>query len=216
MEILINGQANLASTDGNVKIGELLHYMAEELVKQRMIAQGYTLDGKEFDPHATPGVLERTAGEFQKLEIDIAPFEVVAYNVVGELIQGTIVLGEETVKVTELFQKGQLQDAAKRLDMLADSTSYVVEALKPVIGLCGFASDTKLKDGKTFDATLATLIDRLTSLKTSLGEKDYATVGDVLEFDIRPSLESLTDAMGMMRTKLDGMIQALKDERNKA
>ena len=216
MEIFINGQAGLASSDENVKIGELINYMAEELGKQRMIAQAYTLDGKELNIQETPGVLERQANEFSKLEIDVAPFEVVAQNVVGELIQGTIILGEETVKITELFQKGQLQDASKRLDIFADSVVYVIEALKPIIGLSDFASDTKLKEGKRFDETLTILLDRITGLKTSLEDKDYATVGDVLEFDIKPSLESLTDAMGMMRVKLDGMIQALKEERKKA
>ena len=212
MEIFVNCQPGLASSENDVPLGELFQYLRNEFAKQRLVVRGFTLDGTVVIPEDDEATCASTPAKHKKLELDVAAAEVVAMDVLNELASKMPDLSGEAVKITELLQTGEMKTAGERLLRLNNTTQYVVQAISSINALLGNEVAAIQRDGKTINHCITTLGAQLGELKTALDEQDFATVGDVLEFDISQSITLLGSLMGDISEHIQRQLEAAARE----
>lgn len=205
MEILVNGQSGLASTENDVELGALFNYLRNEYAAQRLVIRRIQLDGKDVFIDEGGPELSDTPEKYQKCEIELAPIEVVAVDVLAELEANVPQLGEKAVLVTELLQKSQFKQAREELQRFIDSTQYVSAALKTINELTGIDMAPVIeKAGLRDDISL--LGTHLAGVEAAIKDEDYATVGDIMEFDVSPSVRTLVTLLRLMRAEVEAEI----------
>ncbi len=202
MEILVNGQANIASSDDNVLIGQLLEYLRGEFGKQRLVARSFVLDGQEIFPDGDDPVLQQTPENFKRLEVNVVGVEVVSYDVLDELGSNMPELSKHAVKVTEMLQTGESTQAGQELEKLNASIFYVINAISSIKQLMGIDLSALSDDDMNVDEFLKNFAKDLQELTQSLKDEDFTMTGDVLEFDLAPQIESLGTLIYRIRDKI--------------
>lgn len=202
MEILINGQPDLAATDDDVELGALFGYLRNEFARQRLVIRQVLLDGNEIHLDENAPELKQSPAKFSKCEIEVAPVEIVAIDVLMELEANVPELANRAILVTELLQKSEFKAARTELQKFIDSTHYVSQAVKMINGLTGIDLTEKLANTGMRD-DLKLLGEHLGNVEKSLAEEDYATVGDVMEFDVSPSVGTLVGLIRVMREEVE-------------
>jgi hypothetical protein len=206
MEILVNGQKDIASTEDNVELGDLFDFLRGEFAAQRMAVRGWVLDGGEVFPDEDELLRKRSPAAYKLLEIEVAPFEVIAFDVLRELESNVPELSEKAVGITESYQRGEQAKAAEELRRFIDSVHYVTEAMKTIATLTGIDVSTKMAESGGTE-NLKKLGEYLAALDSALGESDLATVGDVMEFDIAPSIDTLVKMLALMRSDIEAVVK---------
>ncbi len=206
MEILVNGQKGLASTDDDVELGDLFDFLRNEFANQRMAVRTWSLDGTEVFPDEDQLLRKRTPAGYKELRAEVAPFEVVAHDVLQELESNVPELSDKAVQITEAYQRGEQSKAAEELRKFIDSVHYVTEAMKTIANLTGIDVSEKMNESGGTE-NLKKLGEYLSALDGALSDSDLATVGDVMEFDIAPSVDTLVKMLALMRSEVEGVIR---------
>jgi hypothetical protein len=211
MEIFVNGQAGIAGTDDDVRLGDLFEYLQREFVKQRLLVRAWMLDGEEVFPdggdEATTAILNSTPEGRSKLEIQVAPFEVIAHDVLVELETGVPELAGKATQITEMLQKSDFAHAREELVRFSNSAMYVSQAMTSISTLLGIDLP-KLMGGTTIQADIEKLGSFLKDVETALNENDFVTVGDILEFDVGPATKALVSLLTLMRQDVEEKLAA--------
>lgn len=210
MEIYINGQAGIAAVEEdalNLSLGHLYAHLREELTKQCQVIRSVHADGTECFPDEVQADADRPLSSITKLDLEVASFGLVSFEVVQELADKAPSLKEEAVRITEVLQTGNLQDAREKLKIFADTVGYIVQTIGTVAGLVNVKLADVCDDEST-EKGLLKLGEFLKEIDTAINEQDYATVGDILEFDVAPSLDVLLTLLDRLKTyifeRLDG------------
>lgn len=206
MEILVNGQAGLASTDDDVELGSLFNYLRNEYASKGLVIRRVALDGQEVFIDEGGPILSETPVNYRKCEIEVAPLEVVAIDVLAELEANVPQLSEKAVSITELLQKSKFKEAQEELVRFIDSTQYVFQALKTINEL------TRIEIGPVVEAAgikddIGALGGHLAGVEAALREEDYATVGDIMEFDVSPGVKTMVTLLGLMRKEIEAELE---------
>lgn len=194
MEIFVNGQPDIVSTDDDVTIGELVHYLREQFAKQRFLVRFFALDGVEYVPEEAQAVESKTPADFQKMEVTVGSFLDVGTDIMNELAEKTPILASEAVAVTEELQSGKVVDAKQRLKRFANTANYIVNAISGVCHLNNIRVGD-VTDGTDIEENLTKFGGFLRDVQVALESEDMTTVGDVMEFDVSPQISSVTELM---------------------
>lgn len=206
MEIFVNGQAGLASTDDDVELGSLFNYLRNEYATKGLVIRRVALDGQEVFIDEGGPVLSETPVKYRKCEIEVAPLEVVAIDVLAELEANVPQLADKAVSITELLQKSKFKEAQEELVRFIDSTQYVFQALKTINEL------TRIEIGPVVEAAgikddIGALGGHLSGVEAALREEDYATVGDIMEFDVSPGVKTMVTLLSLMRKEIEAELE---------
>lgn len=208
MEILVNGQSGLAGTTDDVTLGELFHYLRAEFGKQRLVVRTFTLDGKEVFPDENEELCEKTPADFEKLEIQLATLEAVAHDVLDELSEKMPTLSEQAVNITEKIQTGDASTATDDLERFVNSVAYVMDALSSIQQLLDVDFATYDTEEDKVSEAFESLTVQLKELHEAIQEKDMATLGDILEFDLAPKIELFGNVMQSLRDDIRAKVEA--------
>ncbi|MCA8940452.1 MAG: hypothetical protein KDB07_11615 [Planctomycetes bacterium] len=200
MEIFINGQSGLVSADDDVSVEGIHAYLQQELAKQGLIIQAFVLDGEEVFFDVASDVHGKNLQDYKKLEVQCAPAEQIAWDILTELEDKPSLLGAEAAKVTEELQTGKTKEAHERLVRFSNSISYIINGISGANGVIGSNLAETLSDDE--NERLAKVGEYLTEIDTAIRDEDFTTVGDVLEFDLAPALQVLTAIISRLKADL--------------
>jgi hypothetical protein len=206
MEILVNGQSGLASTDNDVELGALFNYLRNEYAGKGLVIRRVVLDGQDVFIDEGGPVLSETPEKYQKCEIEVAPLEMVAIDVLVELEANVPQLAAKAVAITEHLQKSEFAKAHKELQRFIDSTQYVFQAVKTINELTGIEMGPVLEAAGLKD-DIGALGGHLAGVETAIREEDYATVGDIMEFDVSPSVQTMVRLLSLMRSEIEAELE---------
>ncbi|MCK6439152.1 MAG: hypothetical protein L6Q71_02995 [Planctomycetes bacterium] len=204
MDILINGERGLVETDEDVTLGQLIEYLRGELLKQRLIARTFAVDGKVLD-HLDDSldILGKSPKDFNTLDVTVASAEAVAHDLMTEFVSRVPMLSKDAVSITESLQSGDTKKGKEKLLTFIEQSLDVVKGLGSVSVLVHYnPADPKL----SIHGALEALNGHLKSLSESIADNDYTTAGDILEFDIAPAIGDLQPMMKNLKSEVEKVV----------
>lgn len=207
MKILVNGESSIFETDDDVTMEELFEYLRQELPKSQLVVRTFVVDGKELnEDEDNEEVLKKSPAGFETLDVTADPPIIVARDVLSEWIENIPLLSNDAIKVTETLQSGDAGAGTNMLMAFIDEGINVVNSLYDISRMVKYQTPTDAESKGTIKV-LDELSNHLKELGRSLNEKDMATVGDILEFDIAPAITNLIPMMKELRESVVQLIE---------
>jgi|GEM_PF-4324205 len=216
MEILVNGQPGMASAPDDASLGEIIQYLRVEFGRQRLVVRTFTVNGEEVFPDDDAELCARLAGDLEKLEVQLATLEAVSHDVLDELAAKMPDLAAQAVSVTEKLQTGDANVASEELQRFVNSVAYVVDAISNIQQLLNIDFAKYNTDEHDVKESFNSLGSQLNDLHEAVKDRDMATLGDILEFDLAPKIELMGTMMQALRDDIRQQVEAEVEAERKA
>lgn len=203
MDIVIDGNKDLAYADAGSSLGEILDQLQTWLQRNGRAVVTLTLDGQTLAPAAVPAdVRKQKVDAYKMLDlVTLCPAEL-SLLTLSELAKHLPSVGSALTTAAAHFQKGNLPTAMSLLGDAVTGLQVTMDTLLKVGQLQGIELSTLLVGGKSGLDAIHRLRDKLREVQSALKSKDSVTLADMAEYELAPAVKDWQELIGGLEEKI--------------
>ena len=203
MDIVIDGNKDLAYADAGSSLGGILDQLHTWLSRNGRAIVTVTLDGKTLAPGAVPDdVRNQKVDAFTALEVvTLCPSEL-SLMTLSELAKHLPSVGSGLLNAAAHFQKGNLPTGMTLLGEAVTGLHVTTDTILKVGQLQGIELSTLTIGGMSALDAIHRLRDKLREVQTALKSKDSVTLADMAEYELAPAVKDWEDLIGRLEEKI--------------
>ncbi len=203
MKIVIDDKPDLVSADEGSVFGKILEQLREWLDTHRLVITDLQLDGEILTPQRRVELERVPVDAFDTLEVSTIDPHALSKQTLLEVKSHLPPLSKSLVEVTENIQQGDLPGAWIKLTLCFDVWSVIAEAIDKVSKLMNLDLASFTVEGQSLETQMAALRDLLEKAKNAMENQDIVTVGDLMEYEFSPRVESWSQIIDALHTRID-------------
>jgi hypothetical protein len=187
MKILINDAESSLQPEENETLGHVFMRL-EDLFQQRAESVlAVSLDENLISADQQTVISDEQSSIYETLNVQVVPTRSLPIHTLKEFMPLLKEVAPSCEKAAIDFQSGNIVEALSHVDSLFQVWAVLFQALTDSASILDF----QLVDIKVEDSDVAAYTKSLTAslneIKEALGNKDYVSVADILEYEISPA-----------------------------
>lgn len=203
MEIVIDGNKDLAYAEAGSSLGEILDQLQTWLTRNGRAIVTVSIDGRTMGPSDVPPELRNERVDAYKTldVVTLCPSEL-SLLVLSRLGQELPSVGTALTTAATHFQKGNLPTAMTLLRDAVTGLQITMDTLLKVGQLQGIEVSTLSIGGKSGLDAIHRLRDKLREVQAALKSKDSVTLADMAEYELAPAVKDWQELIGELEEKI--------------
>ncbi|GEM_PF-2593785 len=203
MDIVIDGNKDLAYADAGSSLGEILDQLQTWLQRNGRAIVTLTLDGQTLVPAAVPpDVRKQKVDAYRMLDlVTLCPAEL-SLLTLSKLAEHLPSVGSALTTAASHFQKGNLPTAMSLLGDAVTGLQVTMDTLLKVGQLQGIELSTLTVGGKSGLDAIHRLRDKLREVQSALKSKDSVTLADMAEYELAPAVKDWQELIGGLEDRI--------------
>jgi hypothetical protein len=181
--------------------GDLLRRLEQDAAARGELVSAVRFDGVDDPSFPDPSRASRRLADIGTIEVET--------NTPHALVQAALTEGEAsaqtlaaaTLAAGRAFRTGDPSTGNALLADFGEGVRFLVAILDTVVNARGLTLDSVESDGRPATAHLAELMKQLESMIAAQESRDWATVADVLEYELHPSLGALRALFSLLKNR---------------
>lgn len=170
--------------------GDLLTALDADLDARGVVVTAVRFDGVDQPTFRHPSATTRDLNTIRQVHLETARPEVLLRQCLADAADAVGHMGGQVDRIATLFRRRELQLANQGLAQLAADLGAFVALVDTLRGPIGLDAACLAIDGASVEVQIARLHSRLESLLEAQRQEDWLTIGDILEYDLAPTLRA--------------------------
>ena len=195
MQLKVNGQAIDITIETEKTVGDILKAFENEIAKNDATTVSISLNGKEIGASDFDAILAEPLTETTDIALSVISKGEIIHSF-ASLAQDFALLTERLSDIPVLLQSGKDKEAS----------AIIIEVASKYNAFCHTARMSTLfpdvyskitADDKASSEFFKDLLPVLTDFEEAMKGKDSVTMGDIAEYELKPRLQTISDALAV-------------------
>ncbi|TET38152.1 MAG: hypothetical protein E3J72_03930 [Planctomycetota bacterium] len=204
MRIVINGRDDVVSADPGSRFGTILGQLRQWLDKNSMLITLLNLDGAPLDPARENEAADRPVDDFKELTVEAAAARDLALDTLQNVKQYTDRVKKAQLSTAQHYRSGE-SDFSDDFNFVLTWWESLQRTMVDVIRLLRVDPESICVEDVSLSDHLANLTTPLAEMDGAFKARDFALVGDLLEYEFTPRLDTWCSLLSQVMAKIEAM-----------
>ncbi len=190
MNLVVDGVENPVSVESGTSLGEVLKRVDSYLWTRKRMMVSVCINGHEVSPEELGQESARTGDSVQTVQVRSEPAAALADKTLSEVEDHLPALAQTVKELAALFQQDKVAEGLEGCKRVTEIWMEIVSKERRAAGAVQLNLDELEVDGKSINEHQAELNRFLQEALQAMERKDYLLLGDLLEHELAPRLDT--------------------------
>jgi hypothetical protein len=181
--------------------GDLLRRLEDDAAARGELVSAVRFDGVDDPSFPDPSRRGRPLSEVGTIEVETETPHALVQSALTEGESSAQTLAAAALAAANAFRTGDASTGNARLADFGEGVRFLIAILDTVVTALNVTLDSLESDGRPVTAHLAELMKQLESMIAAQQSRDWATVADILEYELHPSLGAVRAVFSLLKNR---------------
>jgi len=199
MNLLVDGIDHPLPVEPGMLLGTVLERVDADLAARKRMMVSLSVDGREVSPQELGEESDRSIDGLHTVEVRSEPTAVLVDRELSDVEQHLPALSQTVREIATLFQQGKTVAGLDACTRVAERWIEIVSSERRVAGALELNLEDFDVDGKPISTHHAELNQFLQEALRAMERDDYVLLGDLLEHELAPRLDTELKIVSALR-----------------
>jgi hypothetical protein len=181
--------------------GDLLRRLEQDAAARGELVSAVRFDGVDDPSFPDPSRSGRRLADVAAIEVETHTPQALVQGALTEGEASAHTLAGAALAAATAFRGGDASTGNARLADFGEGVRFLIAILDTVVNAMGITLDGLESEGRPVAAHLAELVKQLESMIAAQQARDWATVADMLEYELHPSLGAVRAVFSTLKNR---------------